>query len=224
MLVDIEISPSLIAEAHKFEKLRASMKQILRDNDMEYDKFTVTERDSFDGFIAEASFTEFLKNNTGLREDEIARWGTDHPIDGKTLEKIRIYPAEKEFSSSELSMIKDHFYDKWDLLIHGVRIDVKTAATHLQPSGHWRYGVSKIQMEKGNKDFVVLNYLIYNKDPKPEANADAIPIKCVLIGCLPVYIVKNYPVVKENMAAGHKYFIENYDTKVSEYRDISEMF
>jgi len=223
MSVDIEISPSLIARAHEFAELRARMKRILRDNDMEFDKFTVTERDSFDGFIAEASFTEFLKDNIGLREDEIARWGKDHPIDGKTLEKIIIYPAEKKFSSSELSMIRDHFYDKWDLLIRRVRIDVKTAATHLQPTGRWTYGVSKIQMEKGNKDFIVLNYLIYDKDPK--ANADATPIKCVLVGCLSIdYVIKNCPVVRKNKAAGHKYFIENYETKVSEYMDVSEMF
>jgi hypothetical protein len=219
MNIELPITEDLIKLANEHSELRKKIKSILKENKLEFDKFTITNRDSFDGFIAESITLLFIKNLNSFTEEEIKLWEDENPLSDNLKRKIKEYPLKREFDKEELSELKRFFYDRWDIKIKTVQVDVKTAATCYNPNSKWTYAVPKIQIEKEGKDYVFLNYVIYDKDPK--SNTDAKPIKCVLVGGISVeFIKKNCPITKTNAYAGHDYQIENYETNLSDYEDI----
>lgn len=214
---EISVTEDLINEAKGFAIFRNKIKSVLSRFNLNYDKFTITKRDAFDGFIAEKTFVYFLEKDYNLRSEQILRWIDANPLTANMIDKIN-NNSEDVFSEGELETLKKYFYDKWDLRINDINIDIKTAATHLIPQGFWTYGIPKIQIEKAGKDYIVLNYLIYNKNPK--IYPDAKPVKCILIGCISVQDVKKYPITTSNEAAGHDYQVKNYETKISDYKKV----
>ena len=214
-MIDLSISKEIIEDAIAFSNFRNVIKNILIKCNLHFDKFTITDRDSFDGFIAEKIFREYLEKNRNISADLIRNWEDEHPIPKEIITKIH---NKLQLSREDLELTKNYFYDKWDLKINKLHVDVKTAATHLEPKEPWTYGIPKIQVEKAGKDIVVLNYLIYDKDPKKFK--DAKPVKCVLIGGMSIADIKKCPIKTINDFAGHKYQVENYETKISEYHDI----
>jgi hypothetical protein len=220
MNTNLKITENLLMQAHEFAEFRKKIKNVLSRYEMNWDKFTVTDRDSFDGFIAEKTFVTYLIDNGLAIEDKIVTWAQEHFLNEDIISKIEKFPASS-FSQEELDLIKKYFYDLWDVKMAGHCIDVKTAATHLVPEDTWTYGIPQIQVDKPGKDQVVLNYLIYDKDPK--LYPDAIPVKCVLVGYMSIEKIKQCPLVNSNQYAGHQYHIKNYETNVVDYHDVSEI-
>jgi len=215
---EIEFNQDLVDEAHKYNEFRNKIKIILKDNNLEFDKFTITNRDGFDGYIAEKTFLNYLKKISNPKSI-IRIWSDLHNLSEMIVKKIKEYPNGQAFNEEELQEMKIYFYDKWDIEIDGKKIDVKTAATNLIPHNYWTYGIPKIQIEKDGKDFIVLNYLVYDADPK--FNKNSRPLKCVLIGFLSIdYIRKHCPILHKNKAAGHEYQIDNYETEIRKYENI----
>jgi hypothetical protein len=218
-MINLAITPDIIKKANDFSKKRMKEKEILKKNNLCFDKFTVTDRDSFDGFIAEETAYNFLKKNFDM---EVIKWSSINSIDQELANKIDHYP-NKKISAEELNRLRIHFYDRWDIKMGSKYIDIKSASTHLTPTKNWTYGIPKIQIEKDGKSHIILNYLIYDKDPK--INSDAKPIKCVLVGFLTLeYIKNNCPVSNNNQFGGHTYKIANYETKIADYMDLKQGF
>lgn len=210
----IKITDDMISRANYYQSFRNKVKDKLSKIGRCFDKFTVTDRDTFDGYIAELCVFQYLKQFT----NDIVLW--KRTISKDLIEKIE---QNIDLNNSEYIEIENYFYDRYDIeLCMTARIDVKTAATNLQPNSRWTYGIPVIQVDKDGKDLVVLAYVIYDKDPKK--NKDSLPIECLIVGFMDICSIRKMKKSKENLNAGFDYQIENYETLIEDYIDIEKIF
>lgn len=213
-IISMDISDEMIENAHKYQIFRNQVINILKNNNRYFDKFTVTNRDTFDGYLAEQAIYNYLKNKT----NSILFW--KRKIPSKLISKIQ---SNSEISELELIAIEDYFYDRYDFeLCSTTRIDVKCAATSKEIDiNKWTYGLPVVQMNKFGKDVVVLAYIKYNKDPK--YNNDSKPIKCIIVGYVSICEIIKCNKSSQNTNANFDYQIENYETKLTQYKSLEDL-
>jgi hypothetical protein len=65
------IKEEIIKEAKKYQSYRNNLKKILDANNLNYDKFTITTRDVFDGYITEKMIIQYLEYLKGSNKINI---------------------------------------------------------------------------------------------------------------------------------------------------------
>lgn len=215
--LNIEIPDKVFYKAKNFESFRLKCKKYLSSVDLNWDKFTVVTHDSFIGYITEYAVMEYLK--TQNPKATIQSW--ESSFDMK--EVIRIV-NENDTKEEAKALVKEYFYDKWDLRIEGNTIqvlsDVKTALTKLTPSNSWNFMYPVVQAEKKGKDIMVLVYYVV----KDINNLKSLK-EIVLVGYTTPSIVRKCKVIKagEKTRFGTVSQIDNYVTELSrDYMDINE--
>lgn len=215
MFYNVTITDAMRANALEFQKTRNFMKSALLFHRLSFDKFTCTQRDSFDGYLAEHCVSLYL---TSLGKT-VSTWDSVFPLSQSILQKLNNPSA---FTSDEIIELKNHFYDHWDVSVNSLKIDIKTAATHNTPNPNWTYGIPEIQINKPGKDLILLAYLIYDSNPKVSSSAK--PISCQIIGYKSISDIKsNYQVKTHNTFAGFKYHIPNYELPIKDFSDINTL-
>lgn len=210
------VSKELEEKANRVSRFRSKAKDYLSANGACYDKFTITENDTFIGYISETAIAEYLEKKYG-DIIEVRRWS-----DGLDPERIRYAVMNNLKDPEEINYVKSYFYDKYDLEIvekrtgRSIFADVKSAETKKQPLLKWNYLYPVVQNRKDGKDCVILCY--YYK----QANIN----KIILVG----YITEDEISRKKILPAGTKTKfgtvnqIDNYETKVTDYKQLSKMF
>lgn len=211
MIVPVELE----REANVVSQFRSRMKAYLSAFGECYDKFTITENDTFLGHVSETAITDYLEENYG-DIIEVRRWS-----DNFDLERIKYAIMNNSSDRGEIEYVRDYFYDKYDLEIverrtgRSIFADVKTAETWKQPQLTWNFLYPVVQNSRGGKDCVILCY--YYK----QVNAK----KIILIG----YITEDEISRKRILRAGTRTKfgtvnqIDNFETKVTDYKQLSGM-
>lgn len=217
MFNEIIITNDLIKKAEIYQQFRNNIKLILNHYGRYFDKFTCTNRDAFDGYLAEKCVKEFLDNNN----IENTSWDSLYRPSPFLVNKVLSLNLESInlFSKDEIANLETYFYDKWDLDIKNIgKTDIKCASTSKTPLNSWSYGIPVIQVNKPGKEAVLLAYLIYDKDPKYDNSA--IPQKCVIIGYRSIEDIKYFKRTSINSTANFSYHIENYELKITDFYSI----
>lgn len=211
MIVPLELED----EAKRVSAFRSRMKTYLTSFNECYDKFTVTENDTFLGYVSETAVSNYLTKNFS-DEFEVKKWE-----DSFDLERIENAVNNNDGNPVEVAYVKKFFYDKYDLEIvekktgKSICVDVKTAETCKEPQKGWNFLYPVIQNQREGKDCVILCY--YYKTEKCN--------KILLVG----YISEEDISKKKILPAGSvtKFGtinqIDNYETKVIDYQSLSRM-
>jgi len=207
--ININIENSFFIKAKKFEQFRLNCKEYLDKVNMNWDKFTMVSHDSYIGYITEYAISKHIHS---IRPDiKIETW--ESLFDMK---KIISIIERSDFSETSQLLVKNYFYDKWDLKINGIGVslssDVKTALTKLTPSSNWNFMYPVLQANKPGKDIMILVYYVVN-DLKDLSSLKDL----VLIGCCEPYKLKKCKIVKagERTRFGTVSQIDNYITELS---------
>lgn len=102
-------------------------------------------------------------------------------------------------------------YDKWDVLVKGKEIDVKTEKSLYTPNSEWYYGFPVIQ-KPNNKDLIVI--CIFNPTKK----------EVYVIGAIEGKEVSKCPKTLVNGSGKFKYKIENYDIPSKLLKSLKSFF
>jgi hypothetical protein len=215
MEIIMDVSDELQKEANKNAAFRKRIKAYLKKVNRCHDKFTVTDKDSYLGYITEFAVAEYLKRHYGDLI-EVRTW-TDQ-FDLRRIQK------EIDFSvyiDSEIEYIVKYFYDAYDLEIidkatgESIYVDVKTAETQRKPLMSWEFLYPVIQHQRQGKDCVILCYF-YNT---LEEN------KIILVGYMEESEISKCPIILEGQITRRNTVsqIDNYETKVCEYKRLSQM-
>ena len=156
--VKLENYNKIKSEAEEYSNLRMDCKNFLKKHNLDFDKFTIVKHDSEIGYIAEKFITNYLKKHTKY---EIMQWS-----DNFDLYKIKSILKSKNVEQNDINLIKEFFYDKYDVKICDGRnqlyIDVKTAKTKKIPDINWNFLYPVIQSNKSKDYCIILVYLVYN--------------------------------------------------------------
>ena len=209
------VSAKLENEAREMSCLRSRIKEYLIDFDACYDKFTITDNDTFLGYVSEEAITGYLTGHYGGRL-EIRKWA-----DRFDLERVKRAVDGKNGNVSEVLYVKDYFYDKYDLEIIDRRtgkslyVDVKTAETWKYPRNTWNFLYPVVQNQRSGKDCVILCYYYKTGQEK----------KIILVGYISEENIARKPILKAGTRTrfGTVNQIDNYETKVTDYRSLSGM-
>lgn len=213
-MITIKITDKMYDQALQFQKYRDKLKSVLAYHNLCFDKFTCTTRDSSDGYLAEICVANYLKT----LGKNVYTWEQIYSLSSSITHKLG---NPQSLTPEEVENLKNYFYDKWDLEVDSKKVDVKCAATHKKITPYWSYGLPEIQINKPGKEYVILAYIIYDKDPK--FDTDAKPVECKIIGFKEISeIQKNYKVVTVNSYAGFSYKTPNYELKVSTFKDLKD--
>ena len=135
-----------------------------------------------------------------------------------------IYHAVVNNDFSKAQLVKEYFYDKFDICIvtpkRRLNIDVKTALTTLEPNLNWDFLYPTIQAHKEGKDITILAYCIYKAPNKYEINIVDV------IGYCDNNSISKCKVVKAGQITKHGTIsqIDNYETLLSrDYMDLNEL-
>jgi hypothetical protein len=214
----LTVPPEMEAEAKRITEVRKQIKDYLTTSGVCYDKFTVTENDTYLGYVSETAIAGYLRERYGDRL-AVNRWADRFDMD-------RIHNAIKnnDKDADEIAYVKDYFYDEYDLEIverstgKVIRIDVKTAETSKKPQDTWNFLYPVVQNQRHGrygKDCVVLCY--YYKMPNTS--------KIILVG----YLSEDDIAGKKILKAGSKTKfgtvnqIDNYETQIRDYRPLADM-
>ena len=211
MIVPVELE----REANDLSLFRRRMKTYLSAFGECYDKFTITENDSFLGHVSETAITDYLSKKYGNIID-IHRWSDDFD-----LERIQHAVMNNLNDRREIEYVRNYFYDKYDLEIvekrtgKSIYIDVKTAETQKYPQLTWDFLYPVVQNNRGGKDCVILCYYYKRENSK----------RIILIG----YITEDEISRKRILRAGTRTKfgtenqVDNFETKVTDYKALSQM-
>jgi len=184
---------------------------------MNYDKFTVVEHDSFIGYISEYVIRKYIKDYLPKTNFNVLSW--EEYCDIKN-----IYHAVISNDYSKAQLVKEYFYDKFDICIvtpqRRINIDVKTALTQLEPTLNWDFLYPIIQAHKEGKDITILAYCIYKAPDKYEINIVDV------IGYCDNKSISNCKVVRAGEVTKHGTIsqIDNYETLLGrDYKDLNEL-
>jgi hypothetical protein len=130
-MIEVRVEPELLVKADEFSKFRENCKNYLTRVGMNYDKFTMVKHDSIIGYISEYIVAQYLRDNlpNGFI---VSSWMVENDI-------ANIYKAVNNDDVSKAEMVKNYFYDKYDIKVTTPTkkqycIDVKTALTAKEPS------------------------------------------------------------------------------------------
>lgn len=204
---------ALLERAEKFSKFRDECKSFLTDVDMNYDKFTIVSHDSYIGYISEAVIRDYLSSNLPT-SFKVKSWE-------ECCDMVSIYKAVQEKDYSKAEIVKEYFYDKWDIVIEtpkrSIHIDVKTALTKLEPKPNWDFLYPVVQAKKEGKDYTILAYCVYEAP-------DKLLIRIVdVIGYLDNEKIKHCRLIRKGWYTSHhtKSQADNYETLLG--RDYQEL-
>ena len=201
--------------AYNVSVFRKEMKDYLSAFGECYDKFTITEKDTFLGYVSETAIIDYLDRKYGDIIN-IHRWS-----DRFDLGRIRYAVKNHLNDYQEIEYVRNYFYDKYDLEIvekrtgRSINIDVKTAETSKQPQSTWYFLYPVVQNNRAGKDCVILCYYYKRENSK----------RIILIG----YITEDEISQKKILRAGTKTEfgtinqIDNFETKVTDYKPLSQM-
>jgi hypothetical protein len=218
-MIEITNIPSdIFTKAKNFEKFRNDCKTYLQKANLNFDKFTIVEHDSFIGYITEIVMGKYIEDN--YKDVKVYTWEKEHNIS----EIISIL-KDKDFSEDSKSKVKEYFYDKWDIKISIdnkiILCDVKTALTKKEPNKYWEFLYPVIQANKQGKDIMLLVYYVVN-DIK---NIESLK-KIVVVGAVKPEDIKKNDLIKKGEITrfGTKSQIDNYITKLSvDYVDLKKI-
>lgn len=211
-----KFSKNLFVKAEAFERFRNQCKDYLQKVNMNFDKFTIVGHDSFIGYITEAVISDYILNS--FDNVKVSSWENNHDI-----KKIIEIIETSDYSSESSSLVKEYFYDKWDIKIEinnkTLYCDVKTAYTSKDPNHSWVFMYPVVQATKDGKDFMILVYYMVN-DIK---NIKSLK-KLIIVGSTTTDVIKKCKVIKagEKTRFGTVSQIDNYLTELSKhYKPIS---
>ena len=213
------LPPGMLNKAKNFSDLRERCKRYLQKYGMSYDKFTVTENDSFIGYISEALVAAYIKRRYSSRGVQVSTWASR--FDFSKIENILKVDSKDE---CDKLYIRNYFYDKYDLRVSCgdkvIFLDVKSAQTQKTPKAHWKFLYPVIQKQKCGKDYVVLGYYITKSKNITDFK------QFVLCGFMPETKIEHYPVKKAGSRTVHGTLsqIDNYETVVKHYKDLDLLF
>jgi len=213
-MIEVRVEPELLVKADEFSKFRENCKNYLTRVGMNYDKFTMVKHDSIIGYISEYIVAQYLRDNlpNGFI---VSSWMVENDI-------ANIYKAVNNDDVSKAEMVKNYFYDKYDIKVTTPTkkqycIDVKTALTAKEPSKSWDFMYPVIQAAKEGKEYAILAYCI--------AEFKKI-VKVDIIGYLQISDVSKCNVIKahEKTKFHTESQIDNYETKLGrDFHNIQEL-
>lgn len=212
----ITVSSGLEQKAKAVSVFRSKTKDYLARFGACYDKFTITENDTFLGFVSETAITNYLVERYGEKID------VKHWADSFDMKRIINAVNTNNGSPKEVNYVKEYFYDAYDLEIiekksrKSILVDVKTAETSKQPQPTWDFLYPVVQNERRGKDCVVLCYYC-----KTNQFNDII-----LVGYIREDEISNKPILAAGTRTkfGTINQIDNYETKIADYNELSQMF
>lgn len=211
MTVPVELEQ----KAQEISDFRKRMKAYLSKYGKCYDKFTITENDTFLGYVSEIAIREYMKNNYGDIIN-VELWSDYFDFD-----RIKNAVDNDIDVKEEIEYVREYFYDKYDLKIiekttqKTIKVDVKTAETCKEPKPTWDFLYPVVQNRREGKDCVILCY--YYK----QNNSNSI----ILVGYISEKEIsqKNILLAGEKTKFGTVNQIDNYETKVTDYKKLSRM-
>lgn len=221
--LNIDLKQGLVKRANCFSAFRSQCKQYLANNGILHDKFTITEFDSFLGYVSEDLIANYLRNKYRGRVC-VSKWQDQFDMD-----LIRTIVETGRNSREEIDLVCSYFYDTFDLYVStpnfqvfvNLKIDVKTAITQKQPQDNWEFLYPVIQARKLGKDAAVLVYYVVDNKKDPTTLREI-----VIVG----YLNEDEITRCDTINAGEKTThntpsqTENYITFVRDYHDINELF
>ena len=221
--IPINLSQGLIDRANAFSDFRNLCKQYLADNGIMHDKFTITEFDSFLGYVSEELIANYLRNKFRGRVC-VSKWQDQFDM-------ALIYTIVKTGRNSreDIDLVCSYFYDSFDLYVStpnyqvfiDIKIDVKTAITQKIPQENWEFLYPVVQARKLGKDAAVLVYYVVDNKKDPSTLREI-----VLVGYLEEKEITNSEIINAGEVTVHKTpsQTENYITYVGEYHDLNDLF
>ena len=211
MIVPIELE----YEAKRASDFRGRMKTYLTSFGECYDKFTVTENDTFLGYVSETAVSNYLVEKYSDKI-EVKKWE-----DSFDLQRIEKAVTDNDGNSVEVAYVKEFFYDKYDLEIiekktgKSIYVDVKTAETRNEPQNWWDFLYPVVQNQRKGKDCVVLCY--YYKTEKCN--------KILLVGYISEEDISKKKILPAGSVTkfGTTNQIDNYETKLMDYQSLARM-
>ncbi len=207
----VQLSPGMIAQAKAYAFLRKRCKEYLASKNIEFDKFSIVEHDSFTGFITENFIYHYLKKHFEKEDVSIHKWEEQFEI--KRINRILSRQSNKK---EDIQYIREYFYDAYDIHLSQVdrsyKIDVKTAFTALKPNLKWNFLYPVIQAGKEGKDLIFLTYYIVEDLKDPESLKEI-----VWVGFINKEQILSRPVIKagEKTKFGTTSQVDNYITELS---------
>ena len=221
--IPVKLSKQIINRAKQYSLFREECKKYLIDNGINHDKFTITEFDSFLGYVSEAFIADYIRGKYHGRVC-VSKWQ-----DQFNLGMIQKIVSEKRNSKDDIELVSSYFYDTFDLYVStpnyhvflDLKIDVKTAMTQNTPQDSWVFLYPVVQARKLGKDAAVLVYYVADDKNDPSTLREI-----VLIGYLNETEISNCEIIKtgEYTIHGTCSRTDNYVTNVGNYHDISELF
>ena len=211
MIEIVNFSNTLFQKAKTFESFRNQCKKYLQEVNMNFDKFTIVGHDSFLGYVTEATISDYISKH--FNNVKVSSWENNHNI-----KKIINIIEAKDYSKESSSLVKEYFYDKWDLKIKTnnktLYCDVKTAYTAKKPKDNWVFMYPVVQVNKEGKDFMLLVYYVVDKIKDIHSLE-----KLVIIGVTTPNIIKHCKIIKAGKKTrfGTISQIDNYLTQLSKH-------
>ena len=207
--IKISVDSKDFERAESFSKFREQCKNYLSSVGKNWDKFTIVSHDSFIGYITENAIKKYIESK--FKGAKVVTW--EEQFDLKLIIKII---SEKKTDEASIELVRNYFYDSWDLKINGEKVrilsDVKTALTKKEPSLSWNFLYPVVQAEKAGKDIMILVYYVV-RDLKDLHSFT----KLVLVGAITPDIIKKCKIIRagEKTIFGTTSQIDNYITELN---------
>ena len=209
------ISNNLFYEAKRFSIFRQDVKDYLKKFDKDFDKFTITQHDSYLGYFTEQVLKEYISSTFDLKNYKLETWA-----DNFDLNKIKDIVYNCKTNVENVKYVQSYFYDKYDLKLSNnikeIKIDIKTAETTKTPTNHWNFLYPVVQANQKNKDLIILCYYVKNTSNLNDLK------NIVIAGYMFENDICNYEIIHANQyTIRHtKSQIDNYNTQLIDYKDI----
>lgn len=207
--IKISVDSKDFERAESFSKFREQCKNYLSSVGKNWDKFTIVSHDSFIGYITENAIKKYIESK--FNGAKVVTW--EEQFDLKLIIKII---SEKKTDEASIELVRNYFYDSWDLMINGEKVrilsDVKTALTKMEPSLSWNFLYPVVQAEKAGKDIMILVYYVVS-DLKDLQSFT----KLVLVGAITPETIKKCKIIRagEKTIFGTTSQIDNYITELN---------
>jgi len=213
--IKISIETKDYEKAEAFSKFREECKTYLTAVGKNWDKFTMVSHDSFIGYITENAIKKYIESK--FKGVQVTTW--EEQFDLELINKII---KEKKTDETSVELVRNYFYDTWDLKIAGEKIkilsDVKTALTKKEPALSWNFLYPVVQAEKTGKDIMILVYYVVS-DIKDLRSF----LKLILVGAITSETIRKCKIIHagEKTIFGTTSQIDNYITELR--RDYSPL-
>lgn len=224
-VVEYTITDELYNEADAYSEFRKECKKFLANNNEEHDKFTVTDDDTYLGYITEKFICNYIPQAFG---NSVIVTGWDEQYDLKRIQKIIESNSGKP---EDIQYVREYFYDKYDLSIKtapnspyepvDVKADVKTAKTAKTPASGWKFLYPVVQASKPGKDLAILVYFhLTDIDDRRSLDAMYIIGYIYRLGVIKLKIQPQGTLTRQGTVSQ----IDNYITDITYYHQLNELF